>query len=493
MCHSCNEQLLNIHHFRQKVREKLKISELHLNIKTELEDSCDIRADFDFVKTDSPEREYEEPLYENISKIIPKESVSNIVLNDLFPPQKKRIRRPPHETNDGRRKGGITYNCCLCKRFTSDNKKDYADHILETHALNYQKGSRSSIEDLRSKMVESRPLPEPKHSVQCDYCGSMYNTRKNLLAHMKIHIATRNQVSCVECKKSFSDLRIMVRHRNHQHGNGINFWCYCGNEFDNARDLNRCRYAHGRNKVPEKSENICDECKPPKIFNSSRQVLNHKNKHHGRGTRFWCVRCGQMYHSREEQVACVKLHYTDVLKDIMIKCPQCDKELLHNSLKIHMKSVHSSVREIVCHECGKAFCAVARLTVHMRQVHNNGFKPWICDLCGRSWAQKKSLRDHMLKIHSSNRKSYQCPICLKVCQDALDRHMTLVHPNGHDNGVRVNTETNMFHCPNCIQTFDKMKAYELHVNENLCENYGDLVVDHSQNTQKKICVFTKGE
>lgn len=355
--------LTEVYHFRQEILSKTQI--LEPKIKIELDDFAD-------TKTEDERYEYPE---------LPK-----IKLKSL-----RKVKR----------KRGITYNCCLCKIFTSDNKREYAEHIFENHAINSPKIDKPNSDELH-----------------CKICG-------------------------MECQ---------------------------------------CR-----------SNGPCDECNINKNFNSIRQLLNHKNKYHGRGKRFWCVRCGTLYDSKKQQSICIKSHYDDVLKDVVVKCPECDKELLHNSLKIHIKSVHSQVKEVVCHECGKAFCAVARLTIHMRQVHNNGLKPFQCDDCGRCFSQKKTLRDHILKVHFKNRRKYECPICWKVCYENPDRHMIAVHPNGFDNGIRVNKETNMYHCPksNCIQKFSIMKAYEWHVNENLCENYGDFEIDQVEN--EKFNVFTKGK
>lgn len=482
LCGDCNKQLTNIYHFRQDVIAKLQsyVLEPLLEVKIELEDEP---LSYDFIKEESPEQDYQSNPLKRQKKV------------ENFLPAKQRRRKPPQEVNDGKRLGGITYNCCLCKLFTANNKKDYANHILDLHAINNdQKSIKTVEEDTRIKMIETRPLPEPKCSVQCDYCGSIFKTKKILYGHMKSHVSIEDQVKCIDCDKAFRDLRIMVRHRNHYHGKGVKFWCYCGNEFDNSRDLNRCRYAHGRNSIPTKLNDTCDECNVQKSFNGLRQLLNHKNKYHSNGKRFWCARCGVQYDSKEQQNVCIKSHYNDVLKDVLVKCPECEKELLHNSLKIHLKSVHSQVREIVCHECGKAFCAVARLTIHMRQVHNNGLRPFQCDICGNCFAQKKALRDHVLKVHCKNRRKYECPICLKVCYENPDRHMSVVHPNGFDNGIKVNKETNLFHCPKCIQTFSKMKAYEWHVNENLCENYGDFEIDQNDvENGKKFSVFTQGK
>lgn len=144
------------------------------------------------------------------------------------------------------------------------------------------------------------------------------------------------------------------------------------------------------------------------------------------------------------------------------------------------------------------FSTVSRLTIHVKQVHNNdGIKPYSCDLCPRSFSQKKSIREHLVKVHASrsiNRKKHECPICFKVCFENTERHLSQVHPNGFDNGVRANRETNLYHCPKCIQTFQHMKSYVWHVNENLCENYGDLEFDDNQVAEgQKLCIHTKGK
>lgn len=108
-----------------------------------------------------------------------------------------------------------------------------------------------------------------------------------------------------------------------------------------------------------------------------------------------------------------------------------------------------------------------------------------------------SFADHLIKVHATrsiNRKKHECPICLKICFENKERHLAQVHPNGFDNGVKVNRETNLYHCPKCIQTFAQMKAYVWHVNENLCENYGDFEIDEGQSGDgKKLCVYTKGK
>jgi hypothetical protein len=316
--------------FRQDIIGRIKALDIHLQPKVKIEriDPEDYDYEdqkptiaFDFVtaKSESPISNYEETHFEDdyVQEEEEIEVKPDVLIkdqeNDNFTQllmKKKRIKKPMHEMNDGRRRGEITYDCVICKNFTSDNKKDYGQHILKFHALNYNE--KIIDDDPRMRMVESRPLPEPKCSVQCDLCGSIFKTKKILYGHLKTHIPAKVQVKCIDCKKSFRDTRVMVRHRNYYHGNGKRFFCYCGNEFETKRDLIRCRYAHGK----EDSGHVCNDCVKPKKFKEIRSLLNHKNKCHSEGKRFWCARCGSEYNNKEDQIFCIKSHYTDMLKVI---------------------------------------------------------------------------------------------------------------------------------------------------------------------------------
>ncbi|KAG5679947.1 hypothetical protein PVAND_009482 [Polypedilum vanderplanki] len=496
ICAKCNDQFIAIERFKYEIEKQQRayksIDYDHFEPKVKLE--CDNFEETAF---------YEEELQtvSTASHFIHVKSEYNNEKNDFdnidylnepspqFEPKRKKAQKNQRQTPKGTRKSAVLYHCDFCQNFTADNKKEYADHIKLYHAINPQPEEKKIEEERKIEhiILDSIDLEDVNSPVTCDICGKINRNKKALIYHMKSHhIASENEIKCTECEKSFKDVNLMTRHRNRCHSDGTTVWCLCGNVFDNQRDLRKCRLSHQKNV---KSGSDCDEC--DKSFNSERQLLNHKNKIHGNGKRFWCVRCSSMYGSKEEQTMCVKSHYNDSLKNVIVQCPICSKEMLHNSLKIHMKSTHTTVRDAVCHQCGKSFVTVSRLTIHVRQVHNNGQKPYQCAHCPLRTALKKAMKEHLFKRHASQRKTYQCPICLKVTQEVLDRHMALVHPNGYDNGARVNPETNMYHCPNCVQQFSQMKRYEQHVQENICANYGDYEFQTGENG--KFSVATKGK
>lgn len=74
------------------------------------------------------------------------------------------------------------------------------------------------------------------------------------------------------------------------------------------------------------------------------------------------------------------------------------------------------------------------------------------------------------------RESFQCSICLKnlLSQFKLKCHKERFHPNGLDNGMRVNPETNCYHCTICPSKFIAMHKYEKHLKLNDCKNYEGL-------------------
>lgn len=84
------------------------------------------------------------------------------------------------------------------------------------------------------------------------------------------------------------------------------------------------------------------------------------------------------------------------------------------------------------------------------------------------------------------RENYQCSICLKnvLSRFKLKCHVDRFHPNGLDNGMRVDPDTNCYHCKICPLKFVAMHKYEKHLMLNDCQKFEGLAMDEVRMAQK---------
>ena len=99
-----------------------------------------------------------------------------------------------------------------------------------------------------------------------------------------------------------------------------------------------------------------------------------------------------------------------ILKTHQIKpvCHLCGKSAYSAYwLEIHMNSIHSQIRDVFCHRCGKTFAHKVLLNKHLRVTC--GSEEWKCPLCPKIFDTKKKIHYH-LKVHCGE-KPYVCPLC----------------------------------------------------------------------------------
>ncbi|KAF5291707.1 hypothetical protein FQR65_LT11400 [Abscondita terminalis] len=174
---------------------------------------------------------------------------------------------------------------------------------------------------------------------------------------------------CIDCGKSFSQLRNYKYHRSIHEGT---------KEFS-AR---------------------CQEC--GKIFNDKGYLSSHMKIHRDR-KEYACPNCPKRFNQRVAYNMHMRIHTG--LKPH--ECPTCGKSFSRKMLLKQHQRVHTGERPYSCPECGKSFADRSNMSLHAR-LHS-GVKPYVCSLCPKSFTKKHHLKTHM-NFHTGL-KPYSCEKC----------------------------------------------------------------------------------
>lgn len=245
--------------------------------------------------------------------------------------------------------------------------------------------------------------------------------------------------------------------------------------------------SHIRRHVPKENYINCDRCS--KDFERKKDLIAHNNRLHYETDNFVCEVCDEVHLNKKEMLKCRESHCGKKKSaiEVTISCHICDKTMKSSSIYNHIRLVHNKQRDQICQVCGKALKTSYDLKVHLRQ--HSGERPEVCETCGKTFVSYAQLYKHK-KIRHMQRENFKCSICLKklLSKFKLNCHMERFHPERHDNGFRVNPETNCYHCQTCSLKFVAMHKYENHLKLNDCHKYEGF--DATKKGQKGD---TKGE
>lgn len=113
-------------------------------------------------------------------------------------------------------------------------------------------------------------------------------------------------------------------------------------------------------------------------------------------------------------------------------CHMCGKIFKYpESLRRHLKTVHSDERPFKCHLCTSSFNRNHNLTIHIKVVHQRQrvyvkkHVPRLCDYCGKVLLSPRSLEEHISSIHTK-KALYECEKCHSTFYRKLtfDKHRT---------------------------------------------------------------------
>ncbi|CAL8146358.1 unnamed protein product [Orchesella dallaii] len=291
--------------------------------------------------------------------------------------------------------------------------------------------------NLKQQASRSRDIPSP-----CDQCGKQFKQRATLDDHIRrVHMGLG--FFCEICAKEEQTGTKLWRHKKEKHGVDEpppvqTVICeYCG-EY-----VLRSYEQHVRRQHQDKYDEYLDaigSVKKPSVANASPKLL-------------------------------------------MVKCPKCSKEIMHSSLKRHLKSVHKlAPNNFACQQCGTNFVEKFRLTDHVRSVHTLYFfekkieamkliksikddptKPvFICSICEKKIDCKIDMGGHLLAnhydIYEQMRKAdasvWKCEECSATfsCESLFSSHLLQEHPH------------KIYFCGSlsCLKLFPDVESLTLH-------------------------------
>ncbi|KAJ8919014.1 hypothetical protein NQ315_016919, partial [Exocentrus adspersus] len=208
----------------------------------------------------------------------------------------------------------------------------------------------------------------------------------------------------------------------------------------------------------------CSVCN--KEFDVILEYLEHQDEHAGQLV-FNCDRCNEVFSSRPELVAHERQHKNP--------CPKCGKPILRSSMKIHLIQ-HTD--RFVCSQCSHRFNSGATLKQHIITVHTN-IKDHVCEQCGKSFSSKTAMNVH-LKTHRDERP-YACKLCsftgrtsssiyIHMATHAREIHGCEICPktfkswrNLADHQRRVHSKLKKHECSYCDKKFVDNYMLQVHI------------------------------
>ncbi|TRY70999.1 hypothetical protein TCAL_02429 [Tigriopus californicus] len=220
----------------------------------------------------------------------------------------------------------------------------------DSHQLESGKLEKSINSNHRPRKRDQRTQQEPSStSFPCQFreCGEIFDSRKNLTAHVK---RSHGKLFCSTCKCIFwqgKENHLCIRGKAHECKD-------CGKRFNGSKDLKNHTYTHSKEKPY-----VCDVCQ--KGFSQQATLSRHKMAVHVGEKRF--------------------------------ECDKCDKKFsLKQYLDKHLRK-HSGEKPFVCDHCGLAFSQNGNLRKHARLIHREELN-FVCDTCGDSFVQLSYLERH---------------------------------------------------------------------------------------------------
>ncbi|XP_046408600.1 oocyte zinc finger protein XlCOF6-like [Ischnura elegans] len=350
-----------------------------------------------------------------------------------------------------------SYNCFNC-RDVFNNKKELIKHMkIHCVARNFDAAAESSIVG-----VSLEALPSSGHSSSCEPTTSkgLEELDRKMLEPMQKENVLNKETS--GGKGDETNIRRLTR-------------SFTVGEKSTTQILssNSSSIRNVRNHVgPRKEERLysCSEC--TESFTQKRDLTVHKLTHTG-GNRYSCSTCSKSFtrrghlnihsriHTGEKPFICEVCGKSFYRNDVLYaharthtgerpySCNVCEKSFSDKSNLVKHVNTHTGEKPDSCRICNKSFTRKSSLKSHTRT--HTGQKPFSCNECKKSFSDKGSLVIH-IRTHTGD-KPYSCSICRKC----------FTHKSILDSHMRKHTGEKPFSCSECEKSFSDKSTLVKHV------------------------------
>ncbi|XP_073346314.1 uncharacterized protein [Pagrus major] len=315
-------------------------------------------------------------------------------------------------------------------RLKKTQKKNSADPSLYCMECNKSFPNTSTL-----KTHNLRHMPRP-----CTKCGESFKGFLDLSHHYVEAHDFKGPFPCTLCKRTYTDLRGLIRHERFHTGD-LPFKCpKCPKAFSYASAL----ALHDRTHTKE-APCLCWDC--GKGCKSNAALRIHRLCCHCSADekRFCCEHCGKAYALKRS----LDLHVAKLHTGVRYPCTHCGKLFRSASSLTRHDLTHTEERPYSCNECGKSFRSSSELKIHTR--YHTGERPFKCQECGKGFVQSYYLTAHM-RMHTGE-KPYKCPTCEISFKTTgiLKRHQM------------SHTGEKPHKCPVCEMAFSRPELVKAHV------------------------------
>ena len=277
---------------------------------------------------------------------------------------------------------------------------------------------------------------------ECQYCGQLASTRRNLNNHIRQH---KDKYSCTKCDYKVRTKVLLSEHILSKHESVLlEFSCeLCGKSFALKSTLS----THKR-KCQEETYK-CVHCEV--IFSSKSALRRHKDLAHKTNI-YQCKLCEYQTGSTSN----LSYHKTKEHSDKRYKCGICDKENVSlGNMQQHFKNNHPldelniiSPHEPMalkkkeekiynCDKCDYNSYKTQKLKLHKMEVHAEKYLS--CTKCTHLSRSKTGFRHHLRNKHNEFLFSINCEFC-------DEKFVTKSKKNDH---IEINHQINVRVCVPC--------------------------------------------
>ena len=225
---------------------------------------------------------------------------------------------------------------------------------------------------------------------KCETCSYKTHSIYRLRRHVKsVHEKIR-PLKCEECSYSACENSDMKRHVRSVHEKIRPYKC---TECPYKASTNHDVRAHV-NAVHKYKRFECDKCTYSASFKSNLKA--HQRTVHDKIRDKKCDLCDFAFPNHGK----LKTHIMGAHLGKTHSCPQCAFVTgFKTTLEMHMKVVHSDLKEILCVECNKMFKTRTALVNHVRRKHNMKQKTKQCNLCDKTFSSNGEVKSHIVRMH----------------------------------------------------------------------------------------------